>query len=232
MGKGKHLKVGKNVANLRFGIKREDDFISSIWRLWATKHGDVYVTTKGQSGIHKYSFHQSGICRSAFTSEHGTPKTMGDRLMHKWKRSPTPNTGSNNYSRLAWIAFPTNYLSRQIQDERKKVNWVKAAPKNDATYLELAITSESEKHIKKNINSDRCLLLYAPLTNNDALIVMYSYGEWENNDLNSPAAPESIFPDLLFSENDPEDTGRPIRILFGPEPSDNDALILQELGGY
>jgi hypothetical protein len=75
-------------------------------------------------------------------------------------------------------------------------------------------------------------MLYAQLIDNEALLVMYSYGDWENKDLNSPASPESIFPDLLFSEKDPNDTGRPIRIVLGPSPSDNDALVLQELGGY
>lgn len=224
--------MGKNVANLRLRIKREDGFVSSIWRLWATKHGDVYLTTKGMGGIHKYSFHKSGICRSAFTSEHGIPQKMSDRAINKWKRSPTPEVGTNNYSRLAWIAFPTNYLSRETKEERKKVTWIDAAPENCATYLEIAITSETEKYIKKKINPDRNLILYSHLIDNEALMVMYSYGEWENKDLNSPAAPESVFPDLLFSEKDPNDTGRPVRIILGPIPSDNDALILQELGGY
>jgi len=224
--------MGKNVADLRFGIKREDGFISSIWRLWATKHGDIYLTTKGMGGIHKYSFHQSGICRSAFTSEYGPPKTMSDRAIHKWKKTPTPSTGSNNYSRLAWIAFPTNFLSRQTQDERKKISWIEAAPENKATYLELAIVAETEKHVKHHMSPDRHLVLFAALPNDESLMVLYSYEEWENKDLSSPSAPGSIFPDLLFSENDPKDTGRPIRILFGPEPSDNEALLLQELGGF
>lgn len=224
--------MGKNVADLRFGIKREDGFVSSIWRLWATKHGDIYLTTKGMGGIHKYSFHQSGICRSAFTSEYGIPKNMSDRAMHKWKRAPTPPFGSNNYSRLAWIAFPTNFLSRQMEDERKKINWIEAAPENMATYLELAIISETEKHVKHYMGLDRRVVLFAALSNDEALMVIYSYGEYENRDISSPSASGSIFPNLLFSENDPKDTGRPIRILFGPEPSDNEALLLQELGGF
>ena len=41
-----------------------------------------------------------------------------------------------------------------------------------------------------------------------------------------------MFPNLLFSANDPLNTGRPIRMFFGPMPKDGDALVLQELGGY
>ena len=42
----------------------------------------------------------------------------------------------------------------------------------------------------------------------------------------------SFFTDLLFSADDPDDTGRPVRIRFGPQPKDGDALVLQELGGF
>lgn len=226
--------MSKNVLNLRFGVKRLDGYISSVWRLWATRHGDAYLAVQSHAGISKYSFHQSGICRSAFTTEHGTPEKMNDRAMFKWKRS-TAHSHSVNASRVAWIAFPTDFLSREQIAERKEVTWIDAAPSGGATYLELAYTSETENVVRNLLRSggSRNLLKYVQMPNNEALLIMYYHGDWENKDMDSPATSEEcIFPNLLFSANDPGDTGRPVRIIFGPTPKDGDALVLQELGGY
>ncbi|MEJ1402563.1 MAG: hypothetical protein RPU61_03470 [Candidatus Sedimenticola sp. (ex Thyasira tokunagai)] len=225
--------MGKNLANLRFGVKRTDDYISSLWRLWATKHGDVYLTSKGMGGIHKYSFHQSKICRSAFTSEHGTPASMEDRAIFKWHRNTTPKN-TDDAIRVAWIAIPTDYLSKETEPERKKVHWIEAAPEGGATYIELAYTQKEENEVRKLLRSDgdRNLLSYTKLPKDESLLVMHYHSDWENKDLTVPAAKGSIFPDLIFSSEDKNNTGRPIRIKFGPEPKDGDSLVLQELGGY
>ena len=132
--------MAKNLLNIRFAVRRPDNYISSLWRLWATRHGDVYLAVRSHAGVAKYSFHQSGICRSAFTKEYGTPKKMNDRAVFEWKRVETP-INSENASRVAWIAFPTDFLSREIKKEQKNVTWVSAAPKGGATYFELAYTS-------------------------------------------------------------------------------------------
>ncbi len=226
--------MSKNAFDLRFGIKRTDGYTSSIWRLWVTRSGDVYLAVRSQAGINKYSFHASGICRSAFTKEHGTPGKMSDRLMHKWRRKHTPNEGLSRVSRVAWIAFPTDFLSRDIEVESNKIKWIDAASSRGATYFELAYTIENEESIKKALSSSqaRKLINYVSIPTGEALLIMYYHSDWNNKDLKSPASEESIFPDLLFSANDPENTGRPVRIIFGRIPSDGDALVLQELGGY
>jgi hypothetical protein len=184
-------------------------------------------------GIEKYSFHQSGICRSAFTKEHGTPDTMTDRLIFKWKRSDTPPESTGKASRVAWIAFPTDFLSRPQKELKKQITWIPAAPRGDATYLELAYTRESEVSVRSAINiSGRHLLSYVQLPNSEAFLISDYHADWENKDLRSPKGEKSVFPDLLFSADDPDDTGRPVRIRFGPQPKDGDALVLQELGGF
>jgi len=158
---------------------------------------------------------------------------MDDRAIFKWERFETPNEG-NNVSRVAWIAFPTDYLSREKVKEKKKVIWLEAAPSGSATYIELAYTYKTLKEVKELLGngSDRKIVSYTPLPNREALLVLYYHGEWENNDMRSPATEGSSFPDLEFSAEDPNDTGRPVRITFGPAPKDGDAMILQELGGY
>ena len=193
----------------------------------------MYVTTQGMGGIEKYSFHQSGICRSAFTKEHGTPESMTDRLMFKWIRSDTPPESSGRASRVAWIAFPTDYLSRPQKEFKKKMTWIPAAPQGGATYLELTYTRESETSVRNALSGgDRHLLTYTPLPHGEAFLSSYYHADWENKVLRSPKGENSVFPDLLFSADDSDDTGRPVRIRFGPRPKDGDALVLQELGGF
>jgi len=226
--------MSRNLYNLRFGVKSSDGYVSSLWRLWVTRHGDVYLSVKSHAGVTKYSFHKSGICRSAFTKEHGVPEALSDRAMFKWRRKQTPIQGVNEASRVAWIAFPTDFLSRDVSKERKKVTWIGSAPSSGATHVELAYTAETEQSVRKSFRAQgsRNLVRYVPLSAEEALIVVYYYSLWENKDLTSPASKDSIFPDLVFSANDHENTGRPVRIIFGKQPSDGDALILQELGGY
>lgn len=225
--------MSKNLLDLRFGIRRPDGFISDIWRAWVTRQGDVYLGTKGMAGIAKYSFHRSGVCRSAFTSQHGTPTTMADRAIFKWRRAETPPPGVNQASRAAWLAFPTDYLSRPVKADDGRTAWIEAAPPGGATYVELCFTAESESTIKEafDVNSERRLLQFVELpTKGDSFFIAYYPGEWQNNDLRVPG--EGRTADWLFSAEDPLNTGRPLRIRFGPFPKDGDAMVLQELGGF
>lgn len=224
--------MAKNLADLRFAVRSPSGQVSSIWRLWATRHGDVYLATRKMAMIEKYSFHKSGICRSAFTTEHGTPKTMTDRAIFKWNRLPTPAAGKGQASRVAWMGFPTDYLSRPSNSNVKGVTWIEAAPTGGATYIEFFFTRESRESIEMAFRErqERYLLVCVELPSGEVFSGSYYHGDWENKDLKIPG--NGKVSDLLFSQHDPYDTGRPIRIRFGPSPSDGDDLVLQELGGY
>src|SRR5207249_4507505 len=100
--------------------------------------GDVYLTVKAMGGIHKYSFHTRGICRSAFTQEHGTPSVMPDRAMFKWHRASTPPAGTCQIARVAWIGFATDFLSRPAETYGEDVAWIEAAPTGGATCVALS----------------------------------------------------------------------------------------------
>jgi len=221
----------RNLLDMRFGIKNPEGNVSTVWKLWATNKGDVYLSVRKMTGIMKYSFHASGICRSAFTLEHGTPTTLSDRAMYKWKRSPTSEPGSLKASRVAWLAFPSDYLSRPIPTDDKKVFWITAAPPGKARFIELAFTRESEANVRALFTptSQRELISFTVLPNGESFIFLSYIGEWENRDLKMPG--EGKVADIYFSSV-MDSTGRPIRIQFGPRPSDGDALLLQELGGY
>lgn len=197
-----------------------------------TRQGDVYLGTKELAGVAKYSFHRSGVCRSAFTSQHGAPDTMTNRAMFRWLRAETPPCGTDSASRVAWIAFPTDYLSRQTQVDADRTIWVDAVPSGGATYFELCFTAETEARIKEvfSISRERRLLRFIELPAGDSFFIAYYHGEWENRDLHLPG--EGRAADLLFSAEDPLNTGRPIRIRFGPPPTDGDTMVIQELGGF
>jgi len=53
---------------------------SSVWRFFFNK-GRCLRHVRG-TGVDKFSFHASGVCRMAFTAAHGTPNGMSDRV-HK-----------------------------------------------------------------------------------------------------------------------------------------------------
>lgn len=225
--------MGKNLFNLRFAVQRGDGYTSLPWRLWITAPGDVYLATKSSAGIQKYSFHRSGICRSAFTKEHAAAQSMTDRAIRKWKRTLTPQDGSGQTSHVAWLAFPTDYLSRLNLQETKKMLLIPAAPTGRAVFVGMAFTAESESSIRSALHAEEKQLVSFTAISHDEAFFIFSYsGTWENSDLKSPTVPGSIFPDLLFSEHDPTDTGRPIRICVASQPNDGDAVIIRELGGY
>jgi hypothetical protein len=185
------------------------------------------------AGIEKYSFHRSGLCRSAFTKEHGTPRTMNDRAMRKWVRASTPPSGRGGASRVAWLAFPTDYLSRLNIQETKKMLWLPAAPSGSATFVEMAFTNESEAAVLSDLaTAQKTLMSFTKISDTEAFFTFSYSGQWQNSDLRSPAAADSIFPDLIFSKNDPSDTGRPVRIRIATQPNDGDCVLIQELGGY
>ncbi|HNC31795.1 MAG TPA: hypothetical protein PKL78_09025 [Anaerolineales bacterium] len=223
----------KNLCDLRFGVNYKNEYSSSIWRLWISARGDVYLTTKNMGGITKYSFHISGICRSAFTLEKGAPSPFSDRAMFKWRRSATPSIGSGKASRVAWISFPTDFLSRISESNEKLTTWVPAAPPKKSTYIELCFSMGNKEEVLSAFqNNSHFLLNYIPLPNGEAFFISYYYDDWDDKDVLVPVTKNSIFQDLIFSTSDPYDTGRPIRIQFGPAPKDGDALMLIEIGGY
>jgi hypothetical protein len=224
--------MSKNLFDLRLAIRRRDGFISSIWRAWGTTPGDVYLATRSMAGIAKYSFHSSRICRSAFTRETGAPPTLTNRALFKWRRAVTPPAGLGRAVRAAWIAFPTDFLSRPRNLPSRPTTWIPAAPPGAATYLELSYTAEPEDTVRRLVAVVGCrhLVLYQALSHDEAVFVAYWHADWENRDLTIPG--DGKVADLLFTANDHLETGRPIRLTIAWPPADGDPVHIKELGGY
>jgi hypothetical protein len=219
---------------LRFGIKRKDGCTSSTWTLFITKKGDVYLTIRNLEGKLKWSFHESGECLLAFTKEHKERFLLKNRLIHKWNRLDTPTKGSKESSYVAFLVFPSDYLSRLNPEKRDNTRWISAAPSGNATCISMLFTAESKESVVNSFTaSQHTLISYTQLSNNNAFFMFSSHTDWKNTDLRTSKTEGIIMtPGWLFSENDPDDTGRPIRLQQFNLPNNGEAQFITELGGY
>src|SRR5664279_4401308 len=62
---------------------------SSVWRIWANKRSsDVYVAARTIAGVQRFSLHQSGVWRYAWTAsaaQDHVPEDQ-DRVIDRWQR--------------------------------------------------------------------------------------------------------------------------------------------------
>lgn len=119
--------MSRNLLDFRFVVRRQDGYSSSTWRLWVTCKSDIYLATSSMAGIVKYSFHTSGICTSAVPSQHAQKAALTNRRLDTWRRPPTPTLGQNGVARIAWLGFPTDYLSRAKEADAPEVQILDSA---------------------------------------------------------------------------------------------------------
>ena len=219
------------LLDFSFGVKRSDGYVSDVWRASTTRLGDFHLGTSSIAGVEEYHFNKSGMCRSAHSGAGAAPAALRDRAGFKWRRADTPPKGSGRASSVAWIAFPTDYLSRPTLEDDGEVLWIAAAPENGATYVEFAFASEPEQGIRGvlDVVQDRTLVRCAALPQGETLVIFCYHADWENNDLRIPGHGDVA--DVLFSAADPLASGLPLRHRLGPAPKDGEAVVLLEMGG-
>jgi hypothetical protein len=226
-GLPRKTKVAQNLFESRFCIRRNDGHMSGLWKFWITKAGDVYLAGRSMGGIEKYSFHVSGICRHAFTSEHGIPATMTDRAMSKWRRAAIP---PNGVSRVAWMAFPTDHLLPGPKEHPSKTHIFPAAPRGMATYVDLGFVTDSETVVHESfaVRKERNLVHYVSLPNGEAFILYWYFAEW-NEHVRTLTGEKQ---DIVFGGDSEDWIGPFVRVCFSPTPKDGDAIQISEQGGY
>lgn len=219
------------LLDLKLGVKRPDGYVSDIWHASTTRLGDFHLRTRSIAGVEEYRFGKSGMCRSSHSGAEAAPAALRDRAGFKWRRAATPPRGSGQASRVAWIAFPTDYLSRPTVEDDGEILWIDAAPEKGATYVEFAYASEPEHNIRGvlDIAQDRTVVSCAELPQGETLVIFCYHADWENKDLR--IAGHGDVADILFSAADPLASGRPLRHRLGPAPKDGEAVVLLELGG-
>jgi len=219
------------LLDFSFGVKRSDGYVSDIWRASTTRLGDFHLGASSIAGVEEYRFNKSGLCRSAHSGAEGAPVALRDRAGFKWRRAATPPRGSGRAARVAWLAFPTDYLSRPTVVDDGEIFWIAAAPAGGATYVEFAYAAEPEQGIRGvlDVVQDRTLVRCAALPNGETLVIFCYHADWDNKDLRVPGL--GVVADVLFSADDPLASGRPLRHRFGPAPKDDEAVLLLEMGG-
>lgn len=131
---------------VRFAVGSPNGLTSNSWRIWASKHGDVYIACRDNFKEAKVSLHASGRWRMGFTTEaisknsHLIPSDQ-NRAWEVWDQPPIalPNTV------IAFqLVFPTSELAvrpeQRIPKDWKNVIFIEAAPPGRLTVLTLFVT--------------------------------------------------------------------------------------------
>ena len=145
---------------------------SSIWRIWAnTRTSDVYVAARTVAGVQKYSFHQSGDWRYAWTSA-ATAQNFTDgkeRVIDRWER---PTEDSNGWTAALSILVRAEDVTRVSSgdDENETVRWLPVPSPGRAMGIYLMI-------VRPDVGDDVELPGLAPievlgLANGEALLVL------------------------------------------------------------
>jgi len=133
-------------ADCRFAVGEPDGPRSSIWRLWATPKGDVYLTARSLGGTMKASLHRSGNWQFGFTSEFETKgRSQGNwpldsRHIERWVRPPEIGGGITLAFR---VVIPASELREWPLETSKEVQWLPAPDSGNAGVIELAFTEEA-----------------------------------------------------------------------------------------
>lgn len=219
--------------NIRVAVGSAIGPKSSVWRFWSNKD-DIYAAHRSMAHIDKISFHASGICRCAFTAEYGTPPTLSDRAMTKWRRLPTPPLGEGKGSCVLTVIVPTILLSATTKPApTKSVVWLTPRSLTSATVLELFFTAEPEASVQEEFarRGERQVVTYFQLPSRQAICIAVSHSEWGQEDLCMPASGHES-QHLIVSSSDPYRSGRPYRLTIFKTPKDGDALLCHEFGAY
>jgi hypothetical protein len=217
--------------DLRFAVGEPNGMRSNEWRLWA-KRGQVYLAVSRMGSIEEFSFHDENICRHAFTKEYGTPLTLANRATHQWLRSDTPKAGVPLASCPLMLGFPTDYLSAALDPPKKAVTWIEAAPPGLMVVVAILFTREHQAAFAKIIkDGNQRLVCFSELFDGEAFAVVSHEEEVVGGDFRIPAS-HGQQSDMIISRADPDNTGRPLRLVRYTSPKDGDAMMGLEQGGY
>lgn len=216
-------------SKLRFAVGQENGPYSASWTLW-TRGDDVYLAERGLGHVTKYSFHQSGLCRSAFLKP---LRADQDRATLKWKRSLIPPKGLAKGELLARIYFPTNHLSLHWKHKPGPIRWIVAAGEDRATVIDIFLTNEEAGHVEKQLGAHRVLVHHSALASGGHIALAACDFDCGPVDIGLPGRPRKegqVFGSTIFPNVDSTKSGRPIRMTISPGTPP--PLELWELGGY
>jgi hypothetical protein len=201
---------------------------SNVWRI-STRKNEVYLTA-GEAKAEKFSFHSSGVCRHAFTSEFGAPSGMNDRVMTRWQRAPIPPPNTEKGASVLEVAFPTDFLSTAFPEVHQEVHWLPAAPEGHSTNLAFVFSADQPPTVQQLVARGQGELLTAfELENRSWFYVVCFQSDFRGQEMRLPGAGKRAF-DLVITRRDTTNSGRPVRLLIMSTPSDGDKMMAWEYG--
>ena len=114
---------------------------SSIWRFWANPStSDLYVSSRTVAGVQKYSFHQSGDFRYAWTTREHALAYSGseERILDRWSRPPSD---VNGWTRVLSIWTRAEDITPIVGDDtrQEEVLWLAPPQPGSARAIHVAL---------------------------------------------------------------------------------------------
>jgi hypothetical protein len=223
--------IGKKNPRFRIAVADPDNRRSNIWRI-AVRKNDVYVSTGGGAPA-KFSFHESGICRDAFTGEFGAPPGMDDRVMKRWRRADIPAANTGRACSVLEIVIPTDFLSDGLEAPAKEICWVGAAAPGRSKSIEMFFSADTPDVAQPLMQKGQ----FEPqaairLDNGKWLYVTSCNIEFAGQEIRIPATGKRRFDFLIKRGNAGDTAPRVARILVMNNPADGDKLIVWEYGAF
>jgi hypothetical protein len=216
---------------LRVAIGEATNRRSNLWRV-AVRKSDIYVSTGGAAPA-KFSFHESGICRDAFTSQFGVPPGMQDRVITRWQRGEIRPPNSNRACSVLEIIIPTDFLSVGLDVPPKQISWVDTAPVGRSTSIEMFFSADAPPVVESLLQQHGARKPIAGLRLDNGFWFYLTSHEiaFAGQTMRIPATGNRKFDFLITRETIPSST-RSTRILQMNTPGDGDKMVAWEYGAY
>ncbi|MBX2847063.1 MAG: hypothetical protein KTR16_01990 [Acidiferrobacterales bacterium] len=132
------------------------------------------------------------------------------------------------------MQIPTDYLSENTKEYRKKVERVSAIKEFSSVVFEIFLSNDTEQRIRRGFKKagNRSIIKCGVFPTGELVGVSYFYMDWENADITLKG--DGRVNDLMVSHLDPLGVGRPIKLIQNRErkAGDNSPLHLIEFGAY
>jgi hypothetical protein len=145
---------------------------SSVWRIWANKRSsDVYIAARNIADVQKFSLHQSGVWRYAWTAtgaEGHVPEGQ-DRVIDRWHRGDEEPNGWNDSLIIRVRSEDVTPIPGDAQPE-EGVRWLPKPPAGMTAGIHV-VMANPDKGVAK-MPSEARLVDALALPNGQAVFVM------------------------------------------------------------
>jgi hypothetical protein len=223
---------------VRFAVRSPADRYSAAW-MTTDRYDDFYIGARSVMGRLKISLHRSGICRLAFDEryfgsavERRLIPPEEDRVLVKWRRSPTPAIGA---ALVVGLVFPTDFLHLNAPTASVKKPFVclDAAPHGKAVEVAFFYSREPVTTLEPKLLQFGAPLFWTDLDCGDMVWMVAREADFHATALPSDEALKSISGRFLdrgaFVKAGVE--RRNLTAHLWNAPNEHEPLVLIEIGG-